>query len=124
MTTKKKTKISPELYQKNWKKVYDGAYKLLVKGWCQKSFAKSANGGFVDIESKKATHFCLDGALERSARNLFGKRDKSVYYAASKYAEGCLPSKNDFQCLWTFNDAARRTQQQVLDFLDHVRNSI
>jgi len=125
MTTKKKIKVSADLDQKNWKKIYDGAYKLLAKGWCQKSFAKTSRGSFVSIDSKRATHFCLDGAMERSARNLFGKRDKSVYYAASRYAEGCLPkNSNNFLCLWTFNDAARRTQQQVLDFLDHVRNSI
>jgi hypothetical protein len=128
MATKKKVlkaKVSPELGQKNWKKIYDGAYKLLVKGWCQKSFAKKANGSFTDVDNKRATQFCLDGAVDKASRNIFGKRERSIYFAAVNYAESCLPKKNNlYQCLWTFNDAPRRTQQQVLDFLDHVRNSL
>ena len=90
-------------------KVFNSAYKLISKGWNQTFYAKDAKGGSVDWDSKRAVSYCLAGALLKA-----NKGD----WTAEEYINSM------FSAVVQYNDDKKRTKEEVLNLLDHARNSL
>ena len=90
-------------------KVLNAAYKLVSKGWNQAFYAKDAKGHSVDWDSKRAVSYCLAGALLKASKG---------DWIAEEYINSM------FGAVVQYNDDKKRTKEEVLNLLDHARNSL
>ena len=109
------------------KKIYNEAYKLLsTKGWTQGAFGRDKGGedvfmragdSFFNLKKAydRAVSFCLEGAVDKAGLNLKYKSADDANNYLWHFLD-CAPA--------IFNDNKNRTVEEVLDLLDHARNSL
>lgn len=84
-------------------------------GWCQGAFARDAQGRSVSLSSDTAVSFCLSGAIRRWYTAC---GDDTLYH---NYFTKVVARKS---CAAMWNDAARRTQCDVVSFLEVVEHEL
>ena len=90
--------------------------KLINNGWCQGTYAYSANNDKVSYDSPYATNFCLQGALARAClmTNTTDEHNDIYCYILKEILAYGEKSITDF------NDDEGRTKEDILVFLDTV----
>lgn len=102
----------------------DRTRELLAQGWTQGAWARNAQGATTAIWSPLATCYCFDGAMDRAMQLLdpdsvplgISLVPESVWIQRQVYAATSL-----IPAVW--NDRPGRTQQEVLDLLDTLRQA-
>lgn len=96
-------------------KVLKAARDLLVnKGWCQRNYARDANGFPADLNSPHACSFCMVGAL------LVATNFKSIQLDDDHPLIQILVSKipTEYSDIPDFNDDESRTKDEVIAVFD------
>lgn len=88
---------------------------LLESGWAQKCFARDSFGMECNALSESASAWCLAGAIKRAFKHNSGL-ENIVYVAVSLVLQPKWDEEDD-KILERFNDAPKRTLQEVLDLL-------
>lgn len=100
------------------RRILDETYRLISAGWIQGSNACKADGEYVRFDDPRACAFCLQGALFRAGHNL-NVLTSTTYDAIWWQAHEALdPDKGN---MWDFNDRRDVTREDVLRYVDHVR---
>lgn len=90
-------------------KILEAAYRLLKKGWTQKTYATDKNGEQCSYRKSDnvAVCYCLSGAILRSG----GLPGEAAYQAIYQV----LPKQYSYMGIVAWNDQPERTQEEVLD---------
>lgn len=94
----------------------DEAKALVLKGWCQQSYAKDASGRDVQFDSERAVCFCMAGAVYRAAGSWDqgGRSPERLAIDAALSKLNCPPTT-------CYNDAEGRTKSEVAAIFDHAK---
>jgi hypothetical protein len=84
-------------------------------GWGQGVFARNKEGIEVGTSAQDAVCFCGSGAVKNACRNLSTTYE---YTIAREYLRQIISVKYGFCDIITFNDAAGRTVEEVLEVFD------
>lgn len=85
---------------------------LLAKGWTQGAWARDENGNPVSELSPAARSFCILGARYRVCQDTSGKiKLDAIFIAAVEFNLSSIKS---------WNDDPKRTQPEVLAFIDRA----
>lgn len=95
-----------------------GAWKLLAKGWCQHGEARDADGCIVDYFRANAVAFCSSGSIYRAAMVV------GAEFPAVQEARRLLVDAIGGRMIVSWNDAPKRTQEQVLAAFDKAVASL
>ena len=126
--------------------ILQSARALLDRGWTTKTLARSANAIACQFGSPHATHFCLVGALRRSAQGLsllstdpglpccqspLQPHVTDLYRATIErltlnlgIPHEPIPEEDHCISLTRWNDMPGRTQAEVLDLIDRALLSL
>lgn len=98
------------------------ARNLIEHGWTQHCMARNAKGMPVVQSSKKATCWCLTGALLKAVENFVDRKfTKNLYiYLDSFIKEYKDKDSSPLTSLITWNDSSGRSQEEVLNLLDEA----
>jgi hypothetical protein len=100
------------------RRILDETYRLLNEGWIQGSNACKADGEYVRFDDPRACAFCLQGALFRAGYNLgvlVSNKWDEVWWEAHDALDP------DHGPMWDFNDDRQTTREDVLRYVDQVR---
>lgn len=88
--------------------------RLLRKGWTQGARARNKSRRKVDVYSKSAASFCLDGAASRASVDLGG------YQRLANRARKVLWKACGNRSVICFNDEPDRTKRQILAVVERA----
>lgn len=108
-------------------KLLKQARNILERGWCQRSFAQTADGEQTYFTNPNATKFCISGALRkaihRESNNNNPLETPLELHELHKIVKKCIPKKFN-RSLWAFNDARWRRKKRILKTLDQAINLV
>ncbi len=94
---------------------------ILERGWCQQIRARDKDGFQVDIESSDAVSFCLSGSIDLSFIS------GVISVTNRRQLLDAISNKTDemgFMTYVHYNDATKRTQQEVVELVKNAEQSI
>ena len=97
------------------RRVLERTRELVVAGWCQGSFARTAAGEAVGYNNEEAERWCLSGAVNRAACDVGGLWAGAE--GAYTVLQGAL-GEEVFLSWW--NDQPGRGRSEVLALIDRV----
>jgi hypothetical protein len=86
----------------------------LNKGWCQCAEARDKNGKPCDPRSRKATSWCLTGAVDKATGNA-SDANCGLYMDVLEQV-----GNKGGKCIEYWNDADGRKKEEVLELIDNL----
>jgi hypothetical protein len=86
-----------------------------TKGWCQRSEAIDANDLRTRVRSRKAVAFCVLGAIQKCSKTEVIRLETIEFLCSVIDSSVIGPNyAAAYTTVWVWNDAKRRTKEQVI----------